>query len=113
MSPVKLAWMREPARVSDHLEITLTRQRVVADWHSLPCQRGSRADCNHRSLAIKFGWSLSLFRESTKREGSEDAATAMRVLIDAVVLTPERSGQTRYRGARFDCGRLWAAHPMP
>src|SRR6188508_2970512 len=32
---VKLAWMREPARVSDHLEISLEGERVVADSHSL------------------------------------------------------------------------------
>ena len=32
---VKLAWMREPARVRDHLQIPFESERVVADSHAL------------------------------------------------------------------------------
>ena len=35
MRPVKLTWMRQAARVSDHLEVPLEGTRVVADPHAL------------------------------------------------------------------------------
>ena len=35
MPAVKLAWMRQTARVSDHLEVPLEGKRVVADSHAL------------------------------------------------------------------------------
>jgi len=41
MSPVKLIWMRQAARVRDHLKIPLEGERVVADSHRDPASVGS------------------------------------------------------------------------